>query len=770
MKTKKRLISIVVTVLIVITAIPSLYLAGIDLFPKTSAISSTIYNVGDLIQYGTYPQTNVTATVELSNAADSATWKSYNYYSGTGDRSDGQMKPSDCMLFADFFLDGIKYRAVKISSYRPMCTGFVSSADYSVQGDNGYVENDIYYFKYEPLQWRVLDPNTGFIMCESIIDSQPYQNAVKKTINNYFLPIGSTYACDYVKSSIREWLNRDFYETAFSAAQMDNIQVSTLNNDAYSGTYDSKSTNDKIFLLSRSEVLNTSFGFSSSPSMNDYAKQAQATDYSKCQGLLTNEGNYEWQLRSPGKSGWTACTVNYNNGVDYNTIVNYSLIGVRPACKLLILKNDSTQSDCLFSVFGEYDKAIYEAGDLIEFGTYPQTQVAESTDLKDAKKTWKILEYYVEMENGLFAVSPSSLRDMQYCGYMAFSDFFCNGEKYRAVKFTHYRPTSKVLFQEEYYQKENGFLKNQVYYFKYEPLIWKVLDPDTGFVLSQKVIDSQAYHILIYRNSNEGEYYQYSEKKKYANNYETSSIREWLNQDFYETAFTGSQKEDILTTTLENSAFSADYAKYNSPETSDKVFLLSYADVTNSKYGFLTSASSNDGLRTAAATDYSKNQGLLDGNYVNVWWLRSPGKGSCYACYCDTPNGTANSSTMMVSEACRGVRPACHLLSLRSDSTQSESLYSLNTHFHSYNVDSKIAPTCISDGTQSLTCFLCGETKTEILPATGVHVDSDNDGHCDTCGEQMTGGDHCKYCGQIHGGAFGWLVKFFHSILAIFKR
>lgn len=34
----------------------------------------------------------------------------------------------------------------------------------------------------------------------------------------------------------------------------------------------------------------------------------------------------------------------------------------------------------------------------------------------------------------------------------------------------------------------------------------------------------------------------------------------------------------------------------------------------------------------------------------------------------------------------------------------------------------------------------------------------------------MTGGDHCKYCGKIHSGAFGWLTKFFHSILAIFKR
>ena len=28
----------------------------------------------------------------------------------------------------------------------------------------------------------------------------------------------------------------------------------------------------------------------------------------------------------------------------------------------------------------------------------------------------------------------------------------------------------------------------------------------------------------------------------------------------------------------------------------------------------------------------------------------------------------------------------------------------------------------------------------------------------------------CKYCGKVHTGPFGWLIKFFHSILAIFKR
>ena len=39
------------------------------------------------------------------------------------------------------------------------------------------------------------------------------------------------------------------------------------------------------------------------------------------------------------------------------------------------------------------------------------------------------------------------------------------------------------------------------------------------------------------------------------------------------------------------------------------------------------------------------------------------------------------------------------------------------------------------------------------------------------CGEQMQGGDHCKFCGKIHnGGFFDKLTGFFHKIFAIFKR
>ncbi len=90
---------------------------------------------------------------------------------------------------------------------------------------------------------------------------------------------------------------------------------------------------------------------------------------------------------------------------------------------------------------------------------------------------------------------------------------------------------------------------------------------------------------------------------------------------------------------------------------------------------------------------------------------------------------------------------------------------------HVYHIDTIITEaTCAKEGECIMVCEKCGDKIHDTLSATGNHVDADNSGKCDTCNTKMTGGSHCKYCGKIHGGAFGWLTKFFHSILAIFVR
>ena len=284
---------------------------------------------GTVINFGSYPQSKVTDSATIS-ALDSVAknWKSYKYYSGTGEWDDGNMTSSDYMLYADFLYGGSKYRAVTFSEYRPFSTGGTSSTSNSYQDDNGYYTNNVYYFKYEPLKWRVLDASTSLVICDSAIDSQPY--------NNYILYAGSYwwgdsdkkhYASNWEYSSLRAWLNNEFYNTAFSEMQQDRIKELTRENKStYDSNYDSNPTSDKITLLSYDEVLNKNYGFSPSYNTNDTARQRKGTDYAKCQGLWVStnssySGNSMWWLRSPSSSssasdvdgdGWAHSHYYYN--------------------------------------------------------------------------------------------------------------------------------------------------------------------------------------------------------------------------------------------------------------------------------------------------------------------------------------------------------------------------------------------------------------------------------------------------------------------------
>ena len=300
---------------------------------------------GTIINFGSYPQSKVTDSATIS-ALDSVTknWKSYKYYSGTGDYDDGNMEPSDYMKYADIKLGGNKYRAVTFSEYRPRYTGYKSSASYSYQDDNGYYTNKVYYFKYEPLKWRVLDASTGLIVCDFAIDSQAY--------NNYNLCTDSTYesfwgdsdknhsASDWENSSLRAWLNNEFYNVAFNEVQQVKIRELTReNNDSSFGTFDSKPTSDKITLLSFNDVLNTSYGFSSSTS-SDTERYRKGTDYAKCQGLevysdlgSSYDGNSWWRLRTPS-SFHGAIFVGYDGWLCNGYRVNSVYKGVVPALNL----------------------------------------------------------------------------------------------------------------------------------------------------------------------------------------------------------------------------------------------------------------------------------------------------------------------------------------------------------------------------------------------------------------------------------------------------
>ena len=382
-----------------------------DMLEAMSIKASAAYSVGDTIYYGTYPQTDVTASLGSVLDSQSGTWKSYGYYSGTGNIDDGQMTASDYMRYKDVTYNGAKYRGVTFDTYRPYYTGYQTSTSASTyQDDNGYTYGNVYWFKYEPLEWRVLDLSTGLVMCETIIDSQPYNNYIISSgtdSHGYTALWGNSsktyYANDYAKSSIRQWLNNDFFNTAFSDEQKLNIKTTTLNNDGFFTLkgktgyedYDSASTNDKIFLLSYDEMLNSSYGFSTSYSTNDSARLAKGSDYAKCQGLYvykSSNSSYDgcsyWRLRSPGYDSGHTFHVNVNAAVDIGGyLTNSAHSGVRPALKLQNLKFDYAESkfdeSCRYWFYNGYEHFYTDWSG----GTYYMTD-------SDTEKLFAYIEKY----------------------------------------------------------------------------------------------------------------------------------------------------------------------------------------------------------------------------------------------------------------------------------------------------------------------------------------------------------------------------------------
>ena len=133
-------------------------------------------------------------------------------------------------------------------------------------------------------------------------------------------------------STIREWLNNEFFETAFSAEGQGRIPTTLVTaEDNYEDRVDAgNDTADKVFLLSVSEV-ETYF-----PS--NESQMCGATEYAIAKGAYTNNSQVVegqppcfWWLRSPGASTFWVMRVNTLGGIFNGGNVTDVREGVRPA-------------------------------------------------------------------------------------------------------------------------------------------------------------------------------------------------------------------------------------------------------------------------------------------------------------------------------------------------------------------------------------------------------------------------------------------------------
>ena len=256
---------------------------------------------GNYIYFGEYPQSIKASSVTITSTVDSR-----GYFLGS---------------------DNAYYAKVVASPF---------DSAYKFSSNQTVTSGTEYYFKVEPIKWRIISENSGraVLLCESIIDSSCYDS----TNNNY------------KDSDIREWLNETFYSKAFGALEAALIQTVTVDNSLSTTGHTENAnvcadTSDKVYLLSYKDVTNSAYGFSSNAGDVNVSRMKKTSDYAIAKGAYTSDssqtaykGNGIWMLRTPNDTYTHFIRECDHSGAvtDGGTNITSTFFGVVPAITVTI--------------------------------------------------------------------------------------------------------------------------------------------------------------------------------------------------------------------------------------------------------------------------------------------------------------------------------------------------------------------------------------------------------------------------------------------------
>lgn len=168
----------------------------------------------------------------------------------------------------------------------------------------------------EPIEWMVLDvqDNQMLVISKYGLDCASY-NTVLTSVT-------------WENCSLRDWLNNEFLDSAFSDDEQSMIRKASVPFDSnpYYNPISGNSTKDNIFILSATET-NKYF-------MSDYERQCQPTPYAVSRGEYVKHENgcCYWWLRTPGWDSQQAADMSNNGKVRYDGMfVSFGFGVVRPA-------------------------------------------------------------------------------------------------------------------------------------------------------------------------------------------------------------------------------------------------------------------------------------------------------------------------------------------------------------------------------------------------------------------------------------------------------
>ncbi len=229
--------------------------------------------------------------------------------------------------------------------------------------------------------------------------------------------------------------------------------------------------------------------------------------------------------------------------------------------------------------------AKYTKVDCINYGIYPQSRITD--------------------ENLIRTIYATATKETN--GW-----YLYNGEYYAEVQATPYATNYK-------FDDGTTITNGEYYWFKCEPISWNILESNDGEykLVSSVILGASCFISSLDKRTIDG-------KTILPNNYKYSDIRTWLNDDFYNSAFSLGNSY-IQTVEVDNSAATTSYSKnsYACENTNDNVYLLSYQDYMNTQY-FADKAA-----RRCKTTDYARASGCYandTADYFNNgnYWTRSP--------------------------------------------------------------------------------------------------------------------------------------------------
>ncbi|MEG1527899.1 MAG: DUF6273 domain-containing protein [Clostridia bacterium] len=291
MKKSRLITSVLLVIILSLTVFVSA--CGVD--------GEDIVTKGEYMEFGLYPQ-----AIKADNVTVEQTAGEDGYFLGS---------------------DGFKYakRTAKL---------YDKDKQYKFSDGTIIVEGQDYYFKVEPINWRILSKGSSImLLTDKVIDCVSYSDDQKTGQNPN----------NYEKSSLRHWLNNSFYGQAFDSSQQDKLRLTELDNKktAYRGENNKyaicqANTFDAVFLLSLVDVLQTKYGFSTAMQVGKVRAKV-SSDFARCNGLWISTvqdtyGTCWWWLRSadPDSDKRVSHVGNMGAISNYCDVIETS-VGVAPA-------------------------------------------------------------------------------------------------------------------------------------------------------------------------------------------------------------------------------------------------------------------------------------------------------------------------------------------------------------------------------------------------------------------------------------------------------